>query len=274
MEKIKFKDINFAHFYELQHQGATATLYKQGNICIKILDKYSEENKEKLYRKFLDMDGIKIDNVLLPKALIVDDNKLQGYLMDYFPNSNCLSEKFTTQFVDSKLVLQYVSQASKILRNIHKNGILFQDLSFENILVNKEGKVVFCDIDSCRYKNHTAPFISLLMHDFFVGYRDDKILISENLDRISMMLSLFYLMYEEEIQFVSRRRYNKLSKKIITLQNLKSYFNALKNIHKPIGDVPYLDDLIDLRDDCVYDRDKQLTFRDRMLREIKNRINY
>ena len=40
-----------------------------------------------IYKKFIDLDGIKIENVLLPKELIVKDGKLYGYTMDYFNNS-------------------------------------------------------------------------------------------------------------------------------------------------------------------------------------------
>ena len=267
MEKIRFKDIDFSLLQKLQCQGSTSTLYRQGETCVKVLDKYQDEDKEKLYRKLLDMDGIEIDNVLLPKTLIIQDDKLEGYLMDYFPDSKCLSDEFLTQIVNSKSVIHSVFQASKILREIHHNEIIFQDLSFENILVNKEGKVVFCDIDSCKYKEHSSRYISLLMRDFFIEYRNDKIYVSENLDRISMMLSFFYLMYEEEIQCLSKWRYNKLSKKIMTLKNMKSYFNMLTNNRIPIGEVPYLDEIIDLNDNHIFDRKKLLRFRDRRLRE-------
>ena len=103
------------------------------------------------------------------------------------------------------------------------------------------------------------------MKNFFIEYRDERIYVCENLDRISKMLSFFYLIYEEEIQHLSRSRYDRLSKSISTLENLKSYFNGLKDIRKPIGEVPYLDELIDLNDHVVFDRDKQLRFRDRIL---------
>ena len=118
MEQIKLNDINFHSLQKLKQQGTKAKLYKDGNVCFKILDGLYDDEKESLYKKFLDMNGIRIDNVLLPKELIVKDGKLQGYTMDYFPNSIPLSDRFSVRYVDSK-----------ILRTIHNNDtISIQDL--------------------------------------------------------------------------------------------------------------------------------------------------
>lgn len=265
MDKIRFQDINFSSLQRLSQHGSTATLYKYGNICVKILDKIREEDKEKLHRKFLDMGGIEIENVLLPKGLILQDGKLQGYVMDYFADSNCLTDQFMVQYVDSKKLFACITKASKILRSIHEASIIYQDLSFENILVDKRGNIAFCDIDGCSYEEHTSPFVSMLMRNYFINYRGENIILSKNLDRVSMLLAFYYLVYEEEIQNLSRRQYNKLSRKISTLEILKQYFNMLINISRPIDEVPYLDDVIDSSDDYVFDREKQLKFMDRML---------
>lgn len=63
MEKINFKDIDFSTFQKSSIQGTKSTIYKNQEVAIKILDKFYTEEKEKLYRKLLDMDGITIDNV-------------------------------------------------------------------------------------------------------------------------------------------------------------------------------------------------------------------
>ena len=258
MEQIKLSDINFQSLQKLKQQGTKSTLYKDGNVCYKILDGLYDDEKESLYKKLLDMDGIKIDSVLLPKELIVKDGKLQGYTMDYFPNSIPLSDRFSVRYVDSKKLFDYVLKASKILRTIHNNDIICQDLSFENILVDSKGNVAFCDLDGCSYDGHIAPFISVLMKNFFIDYRDEKLLLSTNLDRISMMISFYYLIYAKEIQHLTKRQYHKLSDKITTLENARIYANMLVDRSNSIGEIPYLDELIDPNDDYIYDRDKQL----------------
>ena len=266
MEQIKLSDINFQSLQKLKQQGTKATLYKDGNVCYKFLDGLYDDEKESLYKKFLDMDGIKIDSVLLPKELIVKDGKLQGYTMDYFPNSIPLSDRFSVRYVDSKKLFDYVLKASKILRTIHENEIICQDLSFENILVDSNGNVAFCDLDGCSYNGHIAPFISVLMKKFFIDYRDEKLLLSTNLDRISMMLSFFYLIYAKEIQYLTKRQYHKLSERIVTLENTRMYANMLVDRCNPIGEIPYLDELIDSNDNYIYDRDKQLSLARRIFK--------
>ena len=216
MEQIKLSDINFHSLQKLKQQGTKSTLYKDGNVCYKILDGLYDDEKESLYKKLLDMDGIKIDSVLLPKELIVKDGKLQGYTMDYFPNSIPLSDRFSVRYVDSKKLFDYVLKASKILRTIHNNDIICQDLSFENILVDSKGNVAFCDLDGCSYKNRLAPFISMLIKRFLANYRNESILLDTNLDRISMMLSFYHLIYDKELQEIGYtsneiRKYKKIT---------------------------------------------------------------
>ena len=163
MNKIKLQDINFSSLIKLQDTGTQGTIYRNDNTCFKILDGFYDDEKEELYKKFMDMDGIKIENVLLPKELIMENGKLQGYSMDYFKDSMCLSNKFLTRYVDCKKLFNYVSKASKILKTMHDNQIICQDLSFENILVDNNDNVAFCDLDGCRFKEHKSPFISMIM---------------------------------------------------------------------------------------------------------------
>lgn len=268
MDSIRLREIDFSTFQRLQQQGTTATIYRRDDLCLKMLTGMTGEEKDNIYLKFLDMEGLKIDGVILPKGLIMENGRLQGYYMDYFDNSKCLSDEFGVKYVDSKRLLDCATSASKILRKIHENDIICQDLSFENILVDINNNVMFCDLDGCQYKNHSAPFISLLLKNFFIDYRREQITISKNLDRISMLLSFYYLMYEEELQNISRRQYDKLSSKINTLEILKEYANMLVNTSKQIGEMPYLDEVIDSSDTCVFDREKQL----RLIHRIFGRI--
>ena len=266
MERIKFNDINFSSLQKLQQQGTKATIYRSGDTCFKILDGLYDDEKELLYKKLIDMDGITIPNVLLPKELIIKDGKLEGYSMDYFKDSMPLSDRFMVRYVDCKQLFEYVSRASKILKNIHQNEIICQDLSFENILIDKNGNIAFCDLDGCSYKEHIAPFISILMKRFFIDYRDEQLPLSSNLDRISMLISFYYLIYAKEIQNLTKRQYHKLSDKISTLENARMYANMLVDKSNYIGEIPYLDEIINPNDDYIIDRDKQLSLVRRLLK--------
>lgn len=265
MEQIKLKDINLNSLKKLQQQGTKSTVYRNGTSCIKMLDGFYEEEKDALFKKFLDMEGLEIDNVLLPKELIVSNGKLEGYTMDYFPSVS-LNDKFEVRHVDTKVLFDYVYKASKILREIHRNGIICQDLSFENILVDDNGNVKFCDLDGCSYKDNVSPFVSLIMKRYFIDYRKEQILLCTNLDRVGMMLSFFFVVYAKELQKLNRKSYSKLAEKSNTLEEMRKYANLLLDRSNPVPAIPYLDELIWLDDDLVYDRDKQLSLFRRIIR--------
>lgn len=269
MDKIKLNDIDFTKLDKFSNQGACSTLYVEEKNCIKILDKMSEEEKASLYKKLLAFDDMEINNVIFPKVLVINNGKLEGYIMDFFENSSTLSDYFySNRFVNCKDIFEALKKASFILRDIHNADIIYQDLSFQNILINNERNIKFIDIDSWSYQEYKSPFISPLLSDYIFYYRKDNFFIfSKNVDRISFMLSFFKLMYLKEIQKLSNRKYNSLAKRIVTLENAKLYANQLlysENI--PI--IPYLDEIINDEDDYVIDRRKQLPIRKRILRVI------
>lgn len=268
MEEMKSKEIDLSTLQKLQSQGTKSTIYTDGDICYKFLDGLYPNEKRDLHRKFLDMAGIKIDNVLLPQDLIIENGRLKGYTMRYFANSMPLSDKFLKRYFNCNELLLYVEKASTILRNVHSNGIVCQDLSFENILVNDKGNVAFCDIDGCTYKGHTSPFFSVLFKEFLVDYRKSKISTKEDVDKVSMILSFYLTMYGEVLQRITKKQYHTLSDNIHTLENLREIANILVDKKCPIQDIPYLDEVIDLTDDYEIDRKKVLTIKQKMFRKF------
>ena len=266
MEEIKFKDINLFTLQKLPNQGTNSSIYTDGNICYKFLDGLYPYEKRDLYKKFLDMDGIKINGVLLPQNLIIENGMLKGYTMNYFKGDIPLSDKFLKRYFNCHELLVYVEKASKILRNIHRNEIICQDLSFENILVNNKGEIMFCDIDGCSYKWHNSPFFSILFKEFMIDYRNSKVYIKEDIDKVSMILSFYLIMYGEFLQRLTKEQYHTLSDNIQTLENLRNIANMLVDKSCPIKDVPYLDEVIDLNDKYEIDRK-------RILKNIKKSID-
>lgn len=264
MEKINISDINFSVLQKLKSQGTKSTVFTDGNLCYKLLDGLYTSEKKDLCRKFLDMDGIKIDNVLLPEDLIIENGILQGYTMKYFKDSMQLSDKFLKRYFNCKELFDYVYKASRILRNIHSNGIICQDLSFENILVDNEGNIAFCDIDGCSYKENYSPFISILFKEFLIDWRKSKIYRKEDIDNVSMILSLYLLMYGQVLQKITKKQYRILSDKIHTLENLRQFANILVDKNRDIENMPYLDEVIDSTDDYEIDRKKVLSLRQRI----------
>ena len=270
MNKINIKEINLSALQKLNSQGTLSIIYTDGNLCYKFLNGYYQNEKENLYRKFLEMEGIKIDNVLLPLGLIIENNQLVGYIMAYFQNSISLADKFSKRCFNCNELLVYVEKASRILRDIHNNGIICQDLSFRNILVDDKGNVAFCDMDSCAYKEYQTPFYSGLLLDFLVKYRKAKVYTHKDNDKLSIILSFYLTIYGDELQRITKKQYHKLSDNINTLENLRETANLLVDKKQIIRDMPYLDEVIDLSDNYEINKKKILNFKDRGLNLIKN----
>jgi len=264
MDKIHLVDLDLLSLEKFKIQGTKSTMYHSDNLCIKILDKLYPDEKSALYKKLLEMDGLVLDDVLLPKELIIQDGKLVGYTMDYFKNSiNILDYLTQNRFINCNDIFSVVKRASLILRHIHENEVICQDLSFDNILIDQDGNIKYSDIDGCAYKNYQSPFMSVILKRFLIDYRKDSFFhISKNTDRISFLLSFYLVTYLQELQRISKKKYHSLSDSIKTLENLREYANMLLGC-STLPEIPYVDELIDDNDDYVIDRNKQLSLRKR-----------
>ena len=200
MEKIEWNDIDWVFLKRMKNNGTKSRMYIGGNTCIKILCDLSEEEEKIMYRKLLEMEGLSIQGVLLPKSLIVENDHLKGYTLDYWKDAINFFDYFTsTRYLECQDFLTAVKKTSLILREIHKEKILCQDLSFDNILIDQNGNVKYCDIDGCSYKGISSPYVSLLLKRFLVDFRkNESVVLSENTDRLSLLLSFFYLIYFKE----------------------------------------------------------------------------
>lgn len=265
MEKIQIRDINISALKKLSCQGTKSIIYTDGNLCYKLFKGLYPAEKEDIYNKFIEMEGLNLNRVLLPIDFIMQDDKFQGYTMKYFKDSMPLSYKYLTRYFNCKDLFNDLHKASLTLRDLHQQGIICHDLSFENILVDKNDNIMFADIDGCCYKNHYAPFISVVLKSFLIDWRRSQLYKKEDIDNLSMILSLYILIYDKELQNIKKRQYHSLSDKIKTLENLRAYANLLITKKQPIYNLPYLDEVIDSTDDYIIDRNKQLNLVQRFL---------
>ena len=256
MDIINEKDVDFTKFSLLSSQGSLGRVYTDGNKCFKRLCLYSPEDKARIYKKFLDMGDIKIPGVILPEEIIVDNNKkMIGYTMEYFKNSQSLYNKFcSSRYVDVNSILQATKKSSEILREIHKNKIVLCDFSFDNILINKNDEIRFCDLDDCKYGKYEHGIISRLTYLFYLVTLEDTPVFNKNLDRQSLLLSLINTIYHGMITDINE--YDQLSDKIKTLHNMRDL--VCKMLHSSEEQIPYLDELICDDDHFIIDRDKQV----------------
>lgn len=266
MDKIKYKDINFKKMKLASVQGTNSKVYIDGDKCYKMLDGLDSNEKRQLLKKFCDMRDIKIDNIILPKELILKNSSLMGYTMDYFPQSINMYDYFTkNRYVDVNEILQATKKAAIILRTAHQNGIVLQDFSFDNILINNSNNVRICDIDGCCYNGYESPFVSMIIHAYYNIFMKKEFTINEKLDKQALLLSMLLTIYHKMI--FRMYDYDILADKIKTLQNIRPIIESLlKNLDT---DIPYLDEIICDNDHYMIDRDKQVPAQKRLIKDYK-----
>lgn len=255
MDKIKLSDVDLSSLRRLDNQGKTSTVYVGNSECIKMLDKLRLSDKQQLLVKLKEMDGLCVDGIIFPKTLIMDKGILVGYITDYF-DGDCLYDYFTKErYVDANDILRATKKASLIVKNAHDKGIILQDISFDNVLIDENGNVRVCDIDSCSYKSNKGHYISGPLNYYYRYVMHKEPIIGENTDRQSMFLTMLVTMYHRNIKGLSD--YDELSQKIVTLKNLRYIVQSMFLASNSW--VPYLDDVIVDNDHFIIDRNKQVS---------------
>lgn len=273
MQEIRLKDINFESLKRISSNWSTyATVYTDGDVCYKIFNDPHSFDNVSLYNNFKDMDGMQIDGVILPEDLIVDDGVLLGYLMPLFKDSMTLSRRFEGRYVDKALVVSAFRKASFIIREMHKKGVILQDVSLENILINDQGDVCVCDPDSFAYNGYFPQTYSKIFCRFLIDYRKTKLHMLEDIDRLSLFLAFYYLMFEKEIQKVSRGKYNKLSSEMKTVENMREIRDLLVDKSKDLYDLPYFDEFASNLDVGTLDKNKCLTIGQKVYNAVERRF--
>lgn len=216
MNRINVQDINFSLLKTMSHQGSKSIIYEDEDICYKMfrLNCFSYDELDILKKKLIDMDGIEIEGVYLPIDLIVNNDRLVGITLNKFKKSMSIYDKFSGNIIDFKELFNYIMKACQILREIHKYKIICHDLSFDNILVDNSGNVAFCDLDGCFYNGYESPFISMPMKKLICIYRGQEFVASENFDRISMLVSLYYLIYNKYLYSIPKTSFDILSSNV------------------------------------------------------------
>lgn len=265
MEIIDYNDIDFKKINKFDHQGNSSELYENNGELIKIFRGYSDHECLRLFKKIQDMENIKIDGIIKPNKFIVrnyirygeEKKEIKGYVMDKFYNSESVNDHFGyIRSYNCSDLFKVLKNASLILQNIHNNDIICQDISFFNILVDKDDydNVKICDLDACSFKKYNSAIVSYDLSYYYNYILDERFVPStKNSDKLSMILSLLYLLFSKDIDLISDNNYESLSSKINTLKNLKDYFISLKNgkFNLHYDELPYLHELIDDSDNYV-----------------------
>ena len=243
MNRVKLSSLNFQKIDNLYGLGGgESTLYSRNHDLIKIY--YESVNKERKMQALESMDGVKIDNVIIPHSIVEEDNdekKAAGCIMDYYPKAKKLVDFFDEYVGDSgtDIFISFMRNASLTLKEIHRNGLVCGDVSFTNILYLPDLTHLFCDFDGAVV-NGFGSFSRTLDKYRSCRWMDNP--LDMNTDKISL-----YLMFLCGIcgdSFVSKLEYESFCWKYPFLEDAKAVYKDVFDAVRHYPNIPYLDEII------------------------------
>ena len=245
MNTIELTEINFNNLKKLRKQGTLSTILRDENNCYKFMKHLNKNQLKHLRHKIEYFSKLDKKLFLVPENIILNEGNFVGYTMKYFDNSTDLYNKYTnSDCINFAEFNSDLIKSSKALREFHNNGFVFLDMSFSNILKNSNGEIKLCDFDGSIYNQKIdLPITSQILNDY-VEYKNEKIKVNPNTDRLSLLLSMYVALFKKEITDVKEEEYDYLADRIRSLKILKFYYKTLLDKKENIPNIPYLDLLL------------------------------
>lgn len=244
MKILDVRDIDFNSLEMLDVFSSEGTLYFDDKIFYKLYDNLENiDNKEK--KLLLLNDGINNFDAIIPHILIKNKLETWGCAMDRVKDATSLIKyKKTDIFI---LLLYSISLSLKKIHSDPRN-IAVGDLHFNNILVDKGLKHYFVDFDSCMIDDIAQDRLPSSIIQYVGNRGDFKFKVGSNTDKLCMILSLINSLFGKDIDFLSMDEYDEKAEQIYTLKNLREFIVAIKKNMYNIPYVPYLHEVISMRD--------------------------
>ncbi len=243
MKELDSTILNGAKLLRVKKNSEADILYK-GDTIYKVFKDISKLGRIGKERKIEILSSLQLDNFVLPKDKIItrmDKRMFYGYSMNYIKSSKTLSEYSRKLNYDLNKYFYLLSKISITLKKLHNlpENIVLGDLNFYNILVDKNLKYYFIDLDSAKigcYKNDRVPVLT----GNYSTYRREMLKVDSNFDRLSMLLQLLDSIFNKNIYEISKYEYDKKSERIKYLRRIRSLVRELQKCDRKVPYIPYL----------------------------------
>ena len=248
MKTTRLSSIDFSKMKKLENViSSESTLYIKKTKLLKIYrDLYYCELKKK-EQKLEELNKIgKIASVIIPdEKIISNDGIIAGCVMQYKKDAIPLYD-YKKKHSSFDQYFKIVKDVTATTKTIHEKGIVIADLNFDNIIFDKNMNHYFVDLDSCSISKITWERLSSLLLGF-LNYKNIKVtksIINTNMDRLSLLLSFLYVIFDTPIQYVPINKYDELSEQIILLKDIRKILIDLISKNEAISEIPYIGDYI------------------------------
>lgn len=170
------------------------------------------ENKEAKIKLLFDMQ---LDYMVKPIKTLSFQDIIIGYEM----TSNYIFDTYKAHQLSNKELIDFLYKTKMILKYFQKYNIIYGDIDFRNILLNRDTmEIIFCDIDNIKINNYPMDTIPSELVNFNF---DSK--IHSYMHNI-MTLKAFNLDYYCSSSFAIKKHFKNGAKKIIfSMQNDENF---------------------------------------------------
>ena len=257
MEKIKYKNIDFDRLRQLNVDSCESTVFHDKENFYKIYNVKYHAYKYKIPQKLKLFNKIDIEEAIIPQKPIYDFWNMRGFVASYKQNTKTLEDLVN----DLEKYLIASIKASNILRNkLHQCElpIIVGDMHLNQVIVDEFLNIFWCDCDSYKIGNIPNNSISVLLQLYIKEVTQEKCFIaSAQTDRLGMLIYFIYRLFEnwniaylvdDIIDSKILYYYDQQAEQYNFLKKMRPVFNEIIKAKTYIPDVPYIDEIISLKD--------------------------
>jgi len=264
MKSIDYKELMKSDLHKSGYNTFADFYYKQ-NKFYKIFTKCLKYNLVDTYRRLNILGEIKdLDIAVLPEELVEScanfKLSLRGYGMRLLNPSVSLHDLSEMP----NRVKQYFSaleSASKGMQQLHERpeDIIISDANFTNVHFEYNDIGIdmhpnFIDFDSVQVGGIESLYFPILTKNYYDS-REEEYITSRNNDRLSYLIEFLNSLGFILSSGINMYQFDSYAEVLETFRNLRELVVRLSDYSKPVPDIPYMHEVIDLADAEILERD-------------------
>ena len=237
---------------------ATHKTLTDGTV-IKVINNLTKE-KESTIRELI--GDKKIEGSGYPIDEYKVDNKLQGFIMPYYPHSHTFDYIINRDMFTHSERLKASTDCTIQLKELHNKGFFLNEIALSNSLIDKDGGHLI-DFDSAtkRSPRKTESHYELTLNGRILS-------TSYNTDKIKQALTNLSIIYGINFEEVIKDRSTDVNSLFSLFKDNKEIFNLLYSYLSCDSSKPYFDVL----KDTLEDKEKVMFERDKIYRKTNNLV--
>ncbi len=228
---------------------ATHKTLPNGTV-IKVINNLTKE-KESTIRELIGEKKIQGSGYPIDEYKV--DNKLQGFIMPYYPHSHTFDYIVNRDMFTHMERLKASIDCTRQLKELHNKGFFLNDIALSNSLIDKDGGHLI-DFDSAtkRSPKKTESHYELTLNSKMLRP-------NYNTDKLKQALTNLSIIYGINFEEVIKERTTDVNSLFSLFKDNKEIFNLLDSYLSCDSSKPYFDVLIDTLEDeekVMFESDK------------------